>query len=195
MDHDTGLAPNVEYGICSLTGCKKTTIEVWAEKCSWVIGIGGNRTGKPNKLIYAMKVKENLSYKKFRKKYPVKSKYLSPKKAGTNVLVSREFYYFGDQAINIPIHLQHIIIDRQGCKRVSKEDISKLEKYLEKRYSYGKLGKPCAHARLEIDGSGPFLGHLDPLLLNVSLPFLILFSAQPLNWMLWLPFDTGLSLS
>ena len=59
MDHDTGFAPNIDHNICSLSGCKKTTVEKWAEKGSWVIGIGGKNTGKPNKLIYAMKVEEN----------------------------------------------------------------------------------------------------------------------------------------
>ena len=47
LDHDTGFAPNIEYRICTLSGCKKTTIERWAERGSWVIGIGGNNTGKP----------------------------------------------------------------------------------------------------------------------------------------------------
>jgi hypothetical protein len=54
MTHDTGFAPNLKYGICTLSGCKKNTIEVDAKRGSWVIGIGGNNTSKPNKLIYAM---------------------------------------------------------------------------------------------------------------------------------------------
>ncbi len=65
IDHDTGFAPNVKYGICTLSGCKKTTIEQWAQKGSWVIGIGGNNTGKSDKLIYAMEVEENLLYSQF----------------------------------------------------------------------------------------------------------------------------------
>lgn len=143
MDHDTGFAPNVEYNLCTLSGCKRTTVEKWAEKGSWVIGIGGNNTGKANKLIYVMKVDENLPYKEFRKKYPIKSKYLNPKAAGTNVLVSKEFYYFGNQAIDLPPDLKHIIIDRQGCKRVSDKDVSKLVKYVKSQgFSRGKTGNP-----------------------------------------------------
>lgn len=142
MDHDTGFAPNVDHNIFSLSGCKKTTVEKWAEEDSWVIGIGGKNTGKPNKLIYAMKVEENLPYREFRKRYPVKNKYLSPEDAGTNVLVSRKFYYFGDHAIDLPEDLKHIIIDRQGCKRVSDEDVSKLESFLSEKFDYGKLGNP-----------------------------------------------------
>ncbi|MBE0512962.1 hypothetical protein IBX38_07920 [Candidatus Bathyarchaeota archaeon] len=139
---DRGFAPNVEYGMCSLSGCKSNTVELWAEKGSWVIGIGGKNTGKPNKLIFAMNAEENLPYREFRRKYPEKSKYLSSKTAGTNVLVSREFYYFGNKAIEFPDHLKHIIWDRQGCKRVSDKDINKLERYLTERYDYGKIGNP-----------------------------------------------------
>jgi hypothetical protein len=142
MDHDTGFAPNIKYGICTLCGCKKTTIEVWARRGSWVIGIGGNNTGKPDKLIYAMEVEENLLYSQFRKRYPGKSKYLRAENAGTNVLISRKFYYFGDNAIDLPLELEHIIIGRQGCKCVSDEDVSKLEGYLAARYSYGGFGNP-----------------------------------------------------
>jgi len=141
MDHDTGFAPNVNNNICSLSGCKKTTVEKWAQKGSWVIGIGGKNTGQPNKLIYAMEVEENLPYIEFRKRYPVKSKYLSPEDAGTNVLVSRKFHYFGERAIDLPEDLKHIIIDRQGCKRVTDEDVSRLESFLSK-FDYGKLGNP-----------------------------------------------------
>lgn len=140
LDHDKGFAPNVDYGICSLSGCNPT-VEKGAEKGSWVIGIGGNRTHKPSKLIYAMKVERNLSDCEFRKRYPVKSKYLSPKEAAC-VLVSKKFYYFGNQAIDLPKHLQHLIYRGRNCKRVSNEDADKLELYLAERYNFGKLGNP-----------------------------------------------------
>lgn len=143
IDHDTGFAPNADSDICTLSGCKTTTVEKWAEKGSWVIGIGGNNTGKPDKLIYAMKVDENLQYAEFRRKYPIKSKYLPPENAGTNVLVSREFYYFGGNAIDLPSSLKHISTDRQGCKRLSDKDAGKLKRYLISReFNRGKLGNP-----------------------------------------------------
>jgi hypothetical protein len=146
MDHDTGFAPNVEYDLCTLSGCKKTTIEKWAEKGSWVIGIGGNNTGKANKLIYIMKVDENLSYEEFRKRYPIKSKYLTSKAAGTNVLVSMEFYYFGNRAIDLPPDLKHIIIDRQGCKRILDKVVYRLIEHIKsKGFRPGKIGNPNNH--------------------------------------------------
>jgi len=142
MDHDTGFAPNVDYGICSLSGCKKTTIEKWTTEGSWVIGIGGIGTGKPDKIIYVMEVRANLPYNRFKKRYPGKSEYLKRKDAGTNVLVSKKFYYLGDRAIKVPKELGHIIIDRHGCKCVSNEDINTLKRHLSTKYNYGKIGKP-----------------------------------------------------
>lgn len=144
VDHDLGFAPNVDYGICTLCGCKMNTIERWVKQGSWVIGVGGNNTGKPNKLIYAMEVEETLPYVEFRKRYKRKSKYLrgKPIDSAANALLSKKFYYFGDQAIDLPKDMQHIIIDRQGCKRVLDEDVAKLKKFLSKSYNYGRHGKP-----------------------------------------------------
>ena len=148
MHHDTGFAPNTSYNICSMTGCKNSkngkrkNIEESAERGSWVIGIGGNYTNQPNKLIYAMEVESNLLLNQFRKKYPAKSKYLRGKTPGTNVLVSSKFYYFGKNAVCIPNELKNIIIDRQGCWLVSDEDVKKLKNHLSKKYKYGLYGEP-----------------------------------------------------
>lgn len=144
IDHDTSFAPNIKYGICTLCGCKKTTIEKWAKKGSWVIGIGGNDTGKSNKVIYAMEVEATSSYSQFKKEYPSKSKYLKGKcKLKAPVLISRKFYYFGENAFCVPNNLKHIIIHRQGCKCVSDEDIAKLKKHILSKYpGYGIHGSP-----------------------------------------------------
>ena len=72
MDHDTGFAPNTSFGISSVTGCKnsktgkKKNIEELAERGSWVIGIGGKGTNRPEKLIYTMEVESKLSLDQFR---------------------------------------------------------------------------------------------------------------------------------
>ena len=144
MDHDTGFAPNIKYGICTLCGCKKTIIEKHAEKGSWVIGIGGNGTGKPNKVIYAMEVEDTPSYSKFKKEYPGKSRYLKGRcNPEMHVLISRKFYYFGDNAFCLPNNLKHIIIYQQGRKCVSEEDIAKLTKHILSKWpGYGIHGKP-----------------------------------------------------
>ena len=145
MDHDTGFAPNIDYGICTLSGCRDDIIG-WktVKEGSWIIGIGGNNTKKPDKLIYAMEVEEKISYSEFREKYPPKSKYLQPPddKKRKYVLVSRKFYYLGNKAIKVPKELEHIIIDRHRCKCVSNEDINTLKRSLSTKYNYGKIGKP-----------------------------------------------------
>ena len=142
IDHDEGFAPNVDFGICTLCGCKKTTVEKWAQEGSWVVGVGGNNTGKPHKLICAMEVEKVLPFSEFRARYIRKSVYLRAKRIApeANVLISRKFYYFGDKAIDFPNDLQHIIIRGRGCQRVSDRDIATLNKYLKSRYAYGKLG-------------------------------------------------------
>ncbi len=151
MARDTGFAPNISLRICSLTGCKvkkkdgRRNIEELAEPGSWVIGIGGNNTKQPDKIIYAMEVESNLTLDQFLETYPGKSKYLIGREPGSNVLVSRKFYYFGDEAINVPEGLKHIIIDRQGywSTKVTDEAIKMLKKYFSKKgYKYGVHGKP-----------------------------------------------------
>lgn len=144
VDHDRGFAPNVDHGICTLCGCKISSIESWAQQGSWVIGIGGNGTGKPNKLIYTMEVEQVLPYANFRARYRRKSTYLRGKRVSpaANVLLSRKFYYFGDRAVDLPKELQHIVIHGRGCKLVLDEDIARLSKYLRRGYTYGKYGRP-----------------------------------------------------
>ena len=162
MDHDTGFAPNVKYNICTLCGCKnkkssKRNIEELAAKGSWVIGIGGNKTGKPDKLIYAMEVEENLEYDEFQRRYPTKHhEYLqwlkSKEKPGDHVLVSTKFYYFGNNAIDLPEELRYIIIKGRGyrTKGIDDEAVSKLKKHIkEGGYHYGKSGEPCNPPSIE----------------------------------------------
>src|SRR5437588_13064727 len=66
VDHDLGFAPHISGRVCTVCGCKSTTVEKWATAGSWVIGIGGRGTGKPNKLIYAMQVTATPSYQELR---------------------------------------------------------------------------------------------------------------------------------
>ncbi len=149
MNHDTGYAPKIQGKLCTLAGCKysktgkKRNIEESAEKGSWVIGIGGNRTTKPDKLIYMLKVKENISIREFMRIYPNESKYLVIETNMTRVLVSREYYYFGKNAITLN-GLDGLIVKTQGCKCPSDKDVEKLLSFLEKEGHTKKQinGKP-----------------------------------------------------
>jgi hypothetical protein len=144
MDHDTGSAPHVSENVCILCGCKTTTVEKWAKEGSWVVGIGGNRTGKPNKLIYAMKVEETPSYRDFKRAHPARASHLPRRNipGESPVLVSRHFFYFGDEAQNLPPKLSHIIHRTQGCKRLSDRDIALLNDLVLGRSRPGRYGKP-----------------------------------------------------
>lgn len=95
-----------------------------------------------------MEVEDNLPYSEFKEGYPDKSKYLQENDAGANVLLSRKFYYFGDNAIDLPEELKHIIINR-GYKCVTEEDVSRLKKYVAKR-GYRKYGVFGKHNNLRI---------------------------------------------
>jgi len=146
MDHDTGFAPHIKYGICTLCGCKRTSIEKLAKEGSWVIAIGGNNSGQPDKVIYVMEVESKLDYSRFKKKYPNKSRYLQGRcESETPVLISRKFYYFGENAFDLPKNIKHIIVHKQGCKKISESDIEKLKKHIisiTKGKGYGVYGRP-----------------------------------------------------
>jgi hypothetical protein len=145
MDHDTGFAPHVVQGVCALCGCKTSTVEAWARPGSWVVGIGGKRTHRPDLLIYAMKVKSTQSVAELRRHSPHLVRYLRGRKIlpSARILLSHYFYYFGDNAIRLPPALQSLIIRRQGCKRVTDETIGRLDAYLvAQKSSPGKHGAP-----------------------------------------------------
>jgi len=150
LHHDTGFAPHVAGEVCTLCGCKTTSIEVYAQPGSWIVGIGGNGTYKPDRLIYAMEVESNSAVAELRDRFPGVTDYLKGRKAKgrkisarTPILMSRRFYYFGDAAIRIPSGLQETLIIRtQGCKCIASKDIHRLVAHLERKYPIGEIGKP-----------------------------------------------------
>lgn len=60
---DTGLAPNVTGGICTLAVCKPN-IRAHAEPGDWIVGMSKASHGR-QKMIYAMQVYEKISYDQF----------------------------------------------------------------------------------------------------------------------------------
>jgi hypothetical protein len=144
IDHDLGFAPHIHRELCTLCGCKTTTIERWAKAGSWVIGTGGKNTGKTDALIYAMKVEKTLSYVLFMKAHPTHAAYLGGRGVSRDapVLISSHFYYFGDHAPPLPRELSRVVHSTQGCKRLSDRDITLLNKLVLSHYHCGVLGKP-----------------------------------------------------
>ena len=157
VDHDVGFAPHVRRGVCTVCGCKSTTVERWARKGSWVVGLGGVGTGRKDSLIYAMQVDDTPPYAIFKEVNPKLASYLDGVgiAADAPVLVSRKFYYFGNRSPVIPRELHHIIHPTQGCKRVTDADIALLKRLVLDKYSVGKHGTPNNSESSECGTCGP----------------------------------------
>jgi len=144
VDHDVGFAPYVVGNVAIVCGCKSSTIERWAERGTWVVGIGGKGTGKPDAVIYALRVDYKPAFTEFSERWPTESKCHSS--MGTDpdvpVLVSEHFYYFGNNALKLPQSLKHIVIRAQGCKRINDSDIPKLCRLLARQGEPGVYGVP-----------------------------------------------------
>ncbi len=75
VKYDRGLAPNPFWGYCTLAICTPNHIGVHPTEGDWIIGTTTKARG--NKLLYAMKVSEVLSFdlyysdKRFQNKKPV----------------------------------------------------------------------------------------------------------------------------
>lgn len=151
VDHDLNFAPHIWRRVATVCGCKVGTVEEWAKVGSWVVGIGGANTGQADRLLYAMRVTQKLSYGEFRRKHPANAAYLEGRgiAEGSPVLISRgEFYYFGDQALKLQPELRGLIHTTQGAKRLSEEDIERLKAFLANTPP-GRHGRPN-----NIDGEG-----------------------------------------
>lgn len=151
MDHDTGFAPHVARGLCTLCGCKSTTVEAWAKPGSWVIGIGGKGTGKPDALVYALKVDAAPMLADFSRTSPRRAAYLAKKslKPSAKILVGRHFYYLGTKAVPLPPYLRHLVIRAQGYKVAEDGDVARLDAYLAERFGRGAHGVPNNRPHVE----------------------------------------------
>lgn len=143
IDHDTGFAPMVHSDVlCTLSGCKSNTVEKYAEQGSWILGTGGKNTGVKGKIIYFMEVAMNYPIDDFRSQFLEQSKYLE-NIGNNNVLVSRNFNYFGDRAIDLPKELEHLHHGRWGCKCFDEAEKDRLLSYIRGRgFKPGMIGKP-----------------------------------------------------
>ena len=174
VDHDNGFAPNPYYGVCTLAHCKfgvngkKNVVEL-AQKGDWVVGTGGRgkRSVGHGKLIYAMRVDEKLTLKKYyydvrfqKKKRRKNGSYrqgqgdnLNKAKhlRGRYVIISRRYFYFGRNAIKIPIRFrEHPIhpLEKKGPgfrSRFNEKFVTSVVGWLNTSYRTGILGNPCGY--------------------------------------------------
>ena len=61
VQRDFGFAPNPFGGVCSLACCKVRLRKV-AEEGDWIVGIGGSKSGRQGRVMYAMVVEESLTF-------------------------------------------------------------------------------------------------------------------------------------
>lgn len=64
VPYDGGGAPNPFHGFCTLATCKPQ-IRKKAQVGDWVVGISPKQKGKNRRLVYAMRVKEILTYDEY----------------------------------------------------------------------------------------------------------------------------------
>jgi len=179
VHHDEGRRPNPYFKMCTLRGCKSRSspgknrnVEELAQKGDWVIGTGGagKRSKGHGKLIYAMRVDETLTREtyfsdhRFARKKPVKTgTYVQTR--GDNeepvtdfekheqfALVSRYFWYFGANAIDIPERF-HLEKNFRGFHYVDPEHFRSFLEWLREEYKPGKHGEPCGKAADELKGN------------------------------------------
>lgn len=194
VDRDYGFAPNPFWKCCTLATCKPN-IRGHAEIGDYVIGFGGIRTKKKEKVIFIMKVEEILTFnqywndERFQIKKPnvfgsLKTQYgdniyhqeldgewiqesghhsteillPNPKNVKNdtkydNVLVSfKEWWYFGDKAIDLPTSLHKFIHKRNHKNFIDESDYSVLVDWISNQYpSRGRYGLPNEWIKISSD--------------------------------------------
>lgn len=147
LDTDAGFAPNPNGGYCTLACCKPK-IRAVAKAGDWVMGTLPKRFGA-NKLAYAMRINETLSFDKyfnderFQNKKPgadpdgdniyckrngkfeqLENRYHGPGDLGHDtqadcMLIGSLFWYFGGNAPEIPPEFSSLIKTGPGNKRIN----------------------------------------------------------------------------
>ncbi|MEP7137116.1 MAG: hypothetical protein ABI904_19490 [Chloroflexota bacterium] len=178
VKYDTGLAPNPFWGYCTLAVCTPNHMGIRLNKNDWIVGVTIKARG--NKLLYAMKISEVLSFNeyysdnRFESKKPViggewmqkvgdNMYYLDEKGIWKQhrtiyhreieikkkdlkhplVFISKEFFYFGRNALNMPHDFGSLVINRQGCKLNHNETVvDNFIKWLYQSFEYGVYGNP-----------------------------------------------------
>lgn len=158
VDHDHGYAPCPDNGFCTLARCKfggeKKNIVETAEIGDWVAGTGGlsKESAGHGRLIYVMRVDEKMTWNAYYRDKRFQGRVDNGYSDSNDkfVLISKHFFYFGKNAIeidNIPKkYLDHSFEKKgQGYRKdFSDKFIKEFTEWLEKNYRPGKNGDPCS---------------------------------------------------
>lgn len=124
---DTGFAPNPSGGYCTLANCKcrgkdgRRNVEELAKVGDWIVGTGGadrRKSSGHGTLIYAMRVEENPLLEDYNRDRRFRGRLGNcPDKRhrkDTYALISRYFWYFGRNAIQIPENFLKHPLEKRG---------------------------------------------------------------------------------
>ena len=158
VDHDEGGSPHASGGLCTLAKCKdrapgsthRNIIEM-AQVGDWIVGTGGVKqesSAGHGRLIYAMRITEKLSLPEYRKRYPNRrdSSADDVRKTDRFALLSKDFYYFGRNAVPIPEEFLKVHLEKRGPRYRCDFDervIHSFEDWLRENYKHGVHGPPC----------------------------------------------------
>jgi len=168
---DTGFAPNVTGGYCTLACCKPVVRRV-ARVGDWVVGTLPKYFGR-NRVGYLMRVSETVTFDdffnddRFGKKKPsvdphgdniyfkkdgeflqLENNHHSEKDVehdtkADRVLVSSLFWYFGGEAPEMPVQFHPVIKTGPSHKKITDTTLIKeLIEWVHSKYRLGVLGKP-----------------------------------------------------
>ena len=164
ITHDEGTAPCVDNGLLSLCICKPKIRRV-AVPGDWVIATGSKvRVSKIPKIVFAAKITKKISMETYALEDNKRSdsiyefdgfslihngspihrneKAQAVDKSGRNCLLSQKFWYFGQNAIELPNDLYSLYHYGRGHGKINDTKmLGLLENYLS-TISSGVLGKP-----------------------------------------------------
>ena len=169
---DTGFAPNIRGGICTLACCKPKIRSV-AKVGDWIVGTYPTLYD-PRRITYVMRVDnsisfseffdderykqkkphfdatgDNIYYKKGRLFYKLPSNFHSTRKSMNHdtqtdkVLVSSLFWYFGDKGPSLPGSFGEFIKKGPGHKTITDSNkVQRFVKWIANNFRVGALGNP-----------------------------------------------------
>lgn len=157
VDHDHGLSPNPFQEFCSLVHCKfnksgkRRNIVEMAKIGDWVLGTGGQNSESAGngKIIYLMRVDETPSFQDFLKdsRFFGRADQCDRGEGNTAALISKHFYYFGRNAVDIPPQFRSHPIEKKGPGYRSDlplQQVEQLISWFQKNKKPGVHGEPCS---------------------------------------------------
>ena len=156
VKYDLGVAPNPFGEYCTLAICTPNHMGVKLNKGDWIMGT--ETAARGNKLIYAMKVDEVLSFDRYYN--DPRFEYKKPRKDGTWVEQSGDNMYFKDET---GVWRQHPTIHHTSPEDM-KKDLRYPKVFIAKWFYYfGKNAVPIpeAYQALIKKGKGCICDHKD----------------------------------